>query len=52
MDSAMAIMPNEHNAGFQGKIYTCPFVQFFDQPPEPMDDPVRIHEECSPQPPM
>ena len=49
MDSAMAIMPGEHNAGLQGEIYTCAFVQFLNLAPAEMAQSREFHEKSNPQ---
>ena len=48
----MAIMLGENIAGFQGKIYTCTFVQFLKLTPGRMEQSSGSHAECIPQSPM
>lgn len=46
---AMAIMQGEHNAGFQGEIYTRAFNQFLKLAPTGMAQSRELHEKGNPQ---
>ncbi len=43
MNGAMTIMLGQNNAGFQGKIYTCPFVQILNLTPAGMAQSREFH---------